>query len=171
MILRRKKLLKSLCKKELLSGNYSGKEGSNTINSMIEERENQKGSLLQNFTISYLEEMLKSTTKSIARDVVSTLIPSDNPGVLLLIDKMAKAANERNEEDKESDSSLKEAKEVSSEIQKVIVHSKPSANFNQSDPYKLNWKASNTKTSSSSVKFPPTSSAKINSKEGSASSR
>jgi hypothetical protein len=166
MILRRKKLLKSLCKKEILSG----KEGSNTINSMIEERENQKASLLQNFTIVYLEEMLKSTTKSIARDVVSTLIPSDYPGVLLQIDKMAKAANERNEEDKESDSSLKEAKEVSSEIHKVIVHSKPATNFNQNDPYKLTGIATNNKSSSSSVRFPPTNSNKNNSRQGSASS-
>lgn len=91
MILRRKKLLKSLCKKEILSGNVSGSDGAATITSMIAERETQKSSLLENFTVGYLEDMLKSTTKSIARDVVSTLINSDKPGVLLLIEKRDKS--------------------------------------------------------------------------------
>jgi hypothetical protein len=68
---------------------------------MIEERESKKESLLQNFTVSYLEEMLKSTTKSIARDVVSTLICADKPGVLLILDKSkAKKPKQYNEEKK-----------------------------------------------------------------------
>lgn len=90
MILRRKKLLKSLCKKEILSSNPSTKEALAMVSSMIEEREKQKSSLLENFTVGYLEEMLKSTTKSIARDVVKTLIETDNAGVLLAIEKRSK---------------------------------------------------------------------------------
>jgi hypothetical protein len=91
MILRRKKLLKSLCKKELILGMSSTNDGSATILSMIAEREGQKSSLLENFTVGYLEDMLKSTTKSIARDVVSTMINTDKPGVLLSIEKRDKA--------------------------------------------------------------------------------
>ena len=68
------------------------KDGSNSIQAMIEERENQKASLLENFTVGYLEEMLKSTTKSIARDVVSTLINTEKAGVLLSIQKREKSS-------------------------------------------------------------------------------
>lgn len=66
------------------------KDGAGNIQTMIEERENQKSSLLENFTVGYLEEMLKSTTKSIARDVVSTLINQEKPGVLLNMQKREK---------------------------------------------------------------------------------
>ena len=66
------------------------KDSAGNIQTMIEERENQKSSLLENFTVGYLEEMLKSTTKSIARDVVSTLINQEKPGVLLNMQKREK---------------------------------------------------------------------------------
>ena len=134
MVLRRKKLLRNLCKKELISGKYKGKDGSQTINSMIKERESQKNSLLNNFTIGYLEEMLKSTTKSIARDVVNTLIPAKSSGILTLIEHKENKNNIK-EEEKEMDSDFKEAKEVSSEIQKVIIHSKPQQNLSKEGPY------------------------------------
>lgn len=88
MILRRKKLLKSLCKKEALASNPSSKDALSAVPKMIEEREIQKSTLLENFTVGYLEEMLKSTTKSIARDVVNTLIPPEQAGALLVIEKM-----------------------------------------------------------------------------------
>ena len=90
MISRRKKLLKTLCKKELLAGNYTGNEGSGTIQAMIDQKEKQKSSLLENFNVGYLEEMLKSTTKSIAKDVVSTLINTEKSGVLVNMQKRDK---------------------------------------------------------------------------------
>ena len=57
---------------------------------MIDQKEKQKSSLLENFNVSYLEEMLKSTTKSIAKDVVSTLINTERAGVLVNMQKRDK---------------------------------------------------------------------------------
>jgi len=48
----------------------------------IEEKEEKKLSMLKNFNVSYLEEMLNSSTKSVAREVVSTLVSQGEPGVL-----------------------------------------------------------------------------------------
>ena len=93
MISRRKKLLKTLCKKELVAGTYTGSEGSGTIQAMIDQKEKQKSSLLENFNVGYLEEMLKSTTKSIAKDVVSTLINTERAGVLVNMQKREKSVN------------------------------------------------------------------------------
>jgi len=58
---------------------------------MIDQKEKQKSSLLENFNVSYLEEMLKSTTKSIAKDVVSTLINTERSGVLVNMQKREKS--------------------------------------------------------------------------------
>lgn len=40
----------------------------------INEWEDKKQSMLKNFNVSYLEEMLNSSTKSVAWEVVSTLV-------------------------------------------------------------------------------------------------
>lgn len=59
--------------------------------------------LLQNFKVNYLENMLKNSTKSVAWDVVSTLInPDDNQGVLLKMTKFIESLPEDEvEEDEE----------------------------------------------------------------------
>lgn len=38
--------------------------------------------MLKNFNVSYLEEMLNSSTKSVAREVVSTLVRAGDIGTL-----------------------------------------------------------------------------------------
>lgn len=83
MLIRRKRLLKSLCKKQ--RGNISSTE----IELINRQQERQKTALLSNFRISQLEEMLKSSTKSIARDVVSTLVPADKSckGILVILNE------------------------------------------------------------------------------------
>ncbi len=59
------------------------------IESIIKDKEKQKATLLSNFKVNYLENMLKSSTKSVARDVVSTLIdPTRNEGALLILTKI-----------------------------------------------------------------------------------
>jgi len=105
--------------------------------------------------ISDLEDMLKSTTKSIARNVVNTLIPSDKDGVLLQIEKKKSMIKTKEELD---DNKNAEAKELSTEIQKVIIESKPSTKLDNNDPYKLSGITSTSKTSVSNVKLPPASS-------------
>jgi predicted transcriptional regulator len=165
MILRRKKLLKNMCKKEIVVGSSSGKDGIVPIAQMIEEREQQKSTLLSTFSISYLEEMLKSTTKSIARDVVSTLTPSDAPGVLLCIEK----AKSHKNKDKIEEQKFAEAKELSSEIQKVIIHSKPNSKLASEDSYEISGIVSNTKTTST-VKLPPTQSNQLKKQDSNNSS-
>jgi len=82
MLTRRKKLLKNMTKKELKG--TSDEANDEVIASMIIEKEKKKAGLLANFKVSYLENMLNSSTKSVARDVVSTLIdPNHNEGALL----------------------------------------------------------------------------------------
>lgn len=138
MILRRKKLLKSLCKKEAIAANPTSKEAISMISAMIDEREKQKSSLLENFKIGYLEEMLKSTTKSIARDVVSTLISNDTSGVLL---------------------DLENAGNSGSEIEEVKAVGNPSNDYSQnatSTKSTVNSKLSNT-----SVKFGKSSESEV----------
>lgn len=58
--------------------------------------------MLQNFKVNYLENMLKSSTKSVAWDVVSTLIdPNENEGVLLKMTKFIESLPECEVEDDE----------------------------------------------------------------------
>jgi len=40
----------------------------------INEREDKKQSMLKSFNVPYLEDMLNSSTKSVAREVVGTLV-------------------------------------------------------------------------------------------------
>jgi hypothetical protein len=54
--------------------------------------------------VNYLENMLKSSTKSVARDVVSTLIdPKKNEGALLILTRMVEQLPEYEEEEKQTD--------------------------------------------------------------------
>ena len=158
MILRRKKLLKSLCKKEALASNPNSKDALILIPSMIEERENQKSSLLENFTVGYLEEMLKSTTKSIARDVVSTLIPYENSGTLLIIEKKQEKSKEVYEENKGipyDEEAKSEEDKSSSENENATYIRNNDSQFDDSDPYKTDEISGVNQSSSSTVKFPP----------------
>jgi hypothetical protein len=82
------------------SFNSKGKEAFMTLSQMVEEKEKQKDSLLKTFSVGYLEEMLKSTTKSIARDVVSTLIGTEEPGVLLSLEKIKPNKQKSSDEEK-----------------------------------------------------------------------
>ena len=174
MILRRKKLLKSTCKKEVLSSNISSKDALQLISTMIEERESQKSNLLENFTVGYLEEMLKSTTKSIARDVVSTLLPTDQAGVLLtLVKRSSEKSRMRSREmndsqnDKDNDDDSDSLKDVQKDEE---INNKINSNFNPSDPYN-EGEILGMDQSSSIVKLPPaTQKPKKNVKEGSSQS-
>lgn len=74
-------------------------DSSTSVEQVIKEKENQKASLLKNFKVSYLENMLKSSTKSVAKDVVSTLIhPEKNEGALLQLTKHVESLPEYEEE-------------------------------------------------------------------------
>lgn len=93
MLSRWKKLLKNLCKKDLEKAGQESDEYH--IEQIIKEKEAQKSGLLQNFKVNYLENMLKSSTKSVARDVVSTLIdPNENEGVLLKMTQLVESLPE-----------------------------------------------------------------------------
>jgi hypothetical protein len=167
MILRRKKLLKSMCKKEVLSSNPNSKDALALIPMMIEEREGQKSSLLENFTIGYLEEMLKSTTKSIARDVVNTLIESETAGVLLSLEKRKKTVTTKNSNDLTQEEE-KVAKPLTQTQQpyksKSIIDGYKNSQSSNKIPVKnqtaTNWKSmerssSLKKAPDTGVKFPP----------------
>ena len=55
--------------------------------------------MLKNFKVNYLENMLKSSTKSVAKDVVSTLIHADKAdGALLTLTKLVESLPEYEEE-------------------------------------------------------------------------
>lgn len=74
------------------------------MESTIKDKESQKQGLLQNFKVNYLESMLKSSTKSVARDVVSTLIdPAENEGVLLKMTKLIETLPEYEVEEDEGE--------------------------------------------------------------------
>ena len=140
---------------------------------MIEEREGQKSSLLENFTVGYLEEMLKSTTKSIARDVVSTLIASDQAGVLLTLVKRSseksrvKTREIVDENKKDSEDSSDNDPDPDPEYEERKIES----NYNISDPYNGGEILGMDQSSSSIVKLPPaTQKPKKNIKEGSSQS-
>jgi len=78
--------LKNLHKKET---EKSAPPTDKDIEEAILDKESQKASLLKNFKVNYLENMLKSSTKSVARDVVSTLIdPKKNEGALLVLTRL-----------------------------------------------------------------------------------
>ena len=99
MLSRRKKLLRNLHKKEMEKHTTPSDE---EIAQAIEDKESQKASLLKNFKVNYLENMLKSSTKSVARDVVSTLIdPKKNEGALLVLTRLVEQLPEYEEEEKQ----------------------------------------------------------------------
>ena len=123
---------------------------------MIEERENQKSTLLEHFIIGYLEEMLKSTTKSIARDVVSTLISNDQYGTLLSIekrfpDKQSKLAKS----DKTEDGNMRNIASSHENIKLNNEQISALQHFGESDAYKGSDMAAVGQSTSSTVKFPP----------------
>lgn len=80
MISRRRKLLKSTIKKEQLD--ESKTDSNEDIEVMINDWEDKKQAMLKNFNVSYLEDMLNSSTKSVAREVVSTLVKQGEAGTL-----------------------------------------------------------------------------------------
>lgn len=138
---------------------------------MIEEREKQKSQLLENFTVGYLEEMLKSTTKSIARDVVKTLIDSDSSGVLLSLEKQFKKkvtdqseSKDYDEEEEKVEISDSQQRE-SSKAKNITETTKNSQSTNQipsKNQTATNWKnmersSSLQKGAEAGVKFPSTS--------------
>lgn len=57
-------------------------ENSKEVEKKVIEREDKKSVMLKNFKIAYLEEMLNSSTKSVAREVVSTLVKENEVGTL-----------------------------------------------------------------------------------------
>lgn len=54
---------------------------------MINDREDKKQAMLKNFNVSYLEDMLNSSTKSVAREVVSTLVKQGEAGTLQILER------------------------------------------------------------------------------------
>lgn len=96
MLSRWKKLLKNICWKELAK---KGEDEDTSLDQVIKDKEAQKAGLLKNFKVSYLENMLKSSTKSVAKDVVSTLIHGDKiDGALLTLTKLVESLPEYEEE-------------------------------------------------------------------------
>jgi len=88
MFSRRRKLLRSNIKKELLDeGNARAAENVTEIDNWVNDREEKKMFMLKNFKIGYLEEMLNSSTKSVAWEVVSTLVSETQPGTLSILEK------------------------------------------------------------------------------------
>ena len=88
MVSRRRKLLKSIIKKELASEGVSDPSSrTKEIESRIADKEDKKVQMLKNFNVQYLEEMLNSSTKSVAREVVSTLVQAGKKGTLLILEK------------------------------------------------------------------------------------
>ena len=151
--------------------NPSGKDAALSISIMIEERENQKSSLLENFTVGYLEEMLKSTTKSIARDVVSTLMPSDQAGVLLTLVK--RSSEKSRLKSREIDEENKKDSNYESDSDQDIDNEelKIDQNYALGDPYNGGEILGMNQSSSSIVKLPPaTQKQKKSLKEGSSQS-
>ena len=74
-------------------------EEETSLDQVIKEKEAQKAGLLKNFKVNYLENMLKSSTKSVAKDVVSTLIHADKAdGALLTLTKLVESLPEYEEE-------------------------------------------------------------------------
>ena len=59
--------------------------------------------MLKNFNVTYLEEMLNSSTKSVAREVVSTLVKQSGPGVLMHLEGRTEDTPEDDEEEKEEE--------------------------------------------------------------------
>ena len=147
---------KAYANKEALASNPNSKDALLAVASMIEERENQKSTLLEHFTIGYLEEMLKSTTKSIARDVVSTLISNDQYGTLLSIekrfpDKQSKLAKS----DKTEDGNMRNIASSHENIKLNNEQISALQHFGESDAYKGSDMAAVGQSTSSTVKFPP----------------
>jgi len=79
---RRKRLLKSLYKKE-------GKQGGSIqeFEQDYEQKEQQKNVIIWGFSAAQLEEMLRTSTKNVAYEVISCLIDSSGRGVLTEIIK------------------------------------------------------------------------------------
>ena len=93
---------------------------------MIKEKEAKKSGLLLNFKVYYLENMLKSSTKSVAKDVVSTLIDtSKEEGVLLKLSNYIETLPEYEEE---ADEEEKRMTSRNSETENFNKYSKTSEN-------------------------------------------
>lgn len=135
---------------------------------MIEERESQKANLLEHFTIGYLEEMLKSTTKSIARDVVSTLIPNEQFGTLLSIEKRyPEKQSKLTKSEKLQDTSVRNIASSNENIKLTNEQISALQHFNESEGHKGSDIAAIAQSTSSTVKFPPAQVKKVPSmKEG-----
>jgi predicted metal-dependent hydrolase len=107
---RRKRLLKSLFKKENPQQTNSvpfGKEqkGSQTtlthtgmmeFEKEYELKEEQKNVIIQGFSAAQLEEMLRTSTKNVAYEVISCLIDASGKGVLTEIIKWLTTCNNQN---------------------------------------------------------------------------
>lgn len=59
--------------------------------------------MLKSFSVAYLEEMLNSSTKSVAREVVSTLVKSGEKGTLWVLEGQLKKDYDRGEEVEEQE--------------------------------------------------------------------
>ena len=59
--------------------------------------------MLKSFSVAYLEEMLNSSTKSVAREVVSTLVKSGERGTLRHLENQLKKDYDRGEETEEQE--------------------------------------------------------------------
>lgn len=100
---RRRKLLKSIVKKEMLGEGLDPSKQVDELDLRIQEKEDRKLGMLKNFNVTYLEEMLNSSTKSVAREVVSTLVKSSGPGVLMQLESRTEDSPEDDEEEKEEE--------------------------------------------------------------------
>lgn len=102
MVSRRRKLLKSIVKKELTSeGIINPMDKNDEIEIRIGDKEDKKQSMLKNFNVSYLVEMLNSSIKSVAREVVSTLVKPGCAGTLQILEKQI-GEDFDNDEDEEA---------------------------------------------------------------------
>jgi hypothetical protein len=62
--------------------------------------------MLKNFKTSYIEEMLYSSTKSVAREVVSTLVKEKEKGTLYYLEKRADSGYYESEEKEEESATV-----------------------------------------------------------------
>lgn len=99
---RRRRLLKTLYKKESQqSSQTTGKPGVDFIKE-YEFKEEQKNVIIQGFSASQLEEMLRTSTKNVAYEVISCLIDQSGKGVLTEIIKWLTTCNQNFLNDNES---------------------------------------------------------------------
>ena len=91
MLERRRRLIKYLFKKEKRLDEFEEKFAQNI---------SKKTQIIRKFSPSQLEDLLRTSTKNVAQEVVSSLIPQKGPGVLSDLDKqLSKSSRPQREEE------------------------------------------------------------------------